>query len=66
MSERKISKGLTWIYFLLSIGSLIASGIYVRNASITSALGDIFPAVIFGLLGVLWVFLFGEGRKSQK
>ena len=66
MKTRKTSPGLTWVYFFLSFGSLIASGIYLRNASITSAVGDIVPALIFGLLGVLWVFLFGEGKKNQK
>ncbi len=64
MGKQKISSGLTWFYFFLSIGSLIASGIYLRNASITSAAADIIQAIVFGLLGILWVFLFGEGRKG--
>ena len=64
MNKRKTSPILTWIYFVLSIGSLISSGIYIRNATITSALRDILPAVIFGLIGILWVFMFGDGRKN--
>lgn len=65
MKTQKINVGLTWFYFFLSIGSLLSSGIYIRNATITYALEDIIPATIFGLLGILWVFLFGEGRKSS-
>jgi hypothetical protein len=65
MSKQKISPVLTWIYFFLSIGSLISSGIYLRNALITSALKDILPAAIFALLGILWVFMFGEGRSNN-
>lgn len=65
MSKQKISNGLTWLYFFLAIGSLISAGLNLRNSLITSEAEDIIPAIVFGLLGVLWVFLFGEGRRYE-
>ncbi len=66
MSGNRTPTGLTWLYFVLAIGSLMASGIYIASAvQDGGSVGRIVRAVIFGLLGILWVYMYGEGRRRS-
>jgi len=50
-----------WLYFILGVGALLASGIYLgiaRTDGLTTGGG--LRIILFGLLGILWVFLFGR------
>ena len=51
-----------WIFFVLGIGELLASGIYIEIASHEFPRG-IIRAVAFGLLGVYFVLMYGECRR---
>lgn len=49
-----------WVYFILGVGALLASGLFLgiaRTEGFTT--GGILRIVLFGLLGILWVFLSG-------
>jgi hypothetical protein len=49
-----------WLYFILGVGALLAAGIFLgiaRTDGFTA--GRLIRIVLFGLLGILWVFLFG-------
>jgi|GEM_PF-1796827 len=51
----------SWVYFILGVGALLASGIFLgiaRTDGFTA--GGILRIVLFGLLGILWVLLFGN------
>jgi hypothetical protein len=46
------SKVFRWIFFLLSVGMLIAGGIYIEKIVLTSATAmDVIQAVLFSILG---------------
>ena len=58
-------RALTWLYFVLAVGSLVACGIYIASSLHDGgSVGAIARAVIFGLLGILWVYMHGEGRRK--
>jgi hypothetical protein len=46
------SKFFSWVFFLLSVGMLIAGGIYIEKIVLTSTTTlDVILAVLFSLLG---------------
>lgn len=66
MNQGKMAKPLMWLFFVLAIGSLIASGIYLEiMRSGTGNFWDIVRFLVYGLLGILWVYLFGQGMKQN-
>ena len=66
MNDGKMAKPLMWLFFVLSIGSLVASGIYLEiTLSGAGNFWDVLKFIVYGLLGILWVFLFGQGMKQN-
>jgi hypothetical protein len=67
MSNRERGTPPRWLYFVIGIGSLIASGIYI-GSGITAGFstGRIVRVAAFGFLGILWVFLYGQGRARNR
>jgi hypothetical protein len=56
-----------WLYFVIGVGALIACGIYVGTGAAEGfTSGRIARAVMFGVLGLLWVFQYGQGRRSRR
>jgi len=56
-----------WLYFILGVGALLASGIFLgiaRSEGFTS--GGILRIVLFGLLGILWTLLYGAGADRWR
>jgi hypothetical protein len=68
MSEKmKTSRILTWIFFLVITGSLIAAGIYLEKVMVLGpSLGDRLRALAFGLLGValLGAIMFAQKQEA--
>ena len=65
--ELQTSKTLSWIFFVISVGSLIAAGIYLEKVIVHGqSLWDILRAIAFGMLGigVLWAIIFTKKRES--
>ena len=64
MSQNSLtSKTLTWIFFVVGAGSLIAAGIYLEKVMLLGpSLWDALRAVAFGLMGivVLWISIFSQ------
>jgi hypothetical protein len=60
--KKKISPVLMWIFFIVGIGELLASGIYIEIASHEFPRG-IIRAFAFGFLGVYFMFMYGECRR---
>jgi hypothetical protein len=55
-----------WLYFILSVFALTASGIYLGLAMTAGAsTGRILRVIIFGLLGILWVLMYGAGGRQR-
>jgi Flp pilus assembly protein TadB len=55
-----------WLYFILSVCALMASGIYLCLAMTAGAsTGRILRVIIFGLLGILWVLMYGAGGRQR-
>jgi hypothetical protein len=67
MGNRERGTPPRWLYFVIGIGSLIASGIYI-GSGITAgfSIGRIVRVAAFGLLGILWVLLYGQGRPGDR
>lgn len=64
MSQRDFPTPLRWLFFVISVGALISSGIYLGIGSSAGFLtGRILRAVIFGLLGIFSVLMYGTGKK---
>lgn len=56
-----------WFFFAIGIGSLMASGIYIGIAKTAgSSSGRAIPAVIFGVLGLLWVLMYGQDAGRSR
>jgi hypothetical protein len=68
MSKKlRTSKMLSWIFFVVSAGSLIAAGIYLEKVMILGpSLWDILRAIAFGLLGIgiLGVIMFERTQEK--
>ncbi len=65
MLERRRRIPSRWWFFVIGIGSLVASGIYVGTAAAQSfPAGRILRAVIFGLVGIACMLMYGEHRKG--
>jgi hypothetical protein len=67
MNKQKKRTPPRWFYFAIGIGSLMASGIYIgigKTAGFSS--GRVIPAVIFGVLGLLWVLMYGEDAGRSR
>ena len=65
--ELHTSKTLSWIFFVISVGSLIAAGIYLEKMNLLGpSLWDSLRAIAFGMLGigVLWAIIFTKKRES--
>jgi len=55
-----------WLYFILSVCSLMASGIHLGLAVTAGfSAGRILRVVVFGLLGMLWVLMYGAGGRHR-
>jgi hypothetical protein len=66
MAQHGRRKPSRWLYFVLSIGSLVASGIYIGTAAAQGfPTGRILRAVMFGLLGIFWTLMYGESRPKK-
>ena len=69
MSEKmKTSKILSWIFLIVSAGSLIAAGIYLEKVMILGpSLWDSLRAIAFGLLGIgiLGFAMFGQKQEEE-
>jgi hypothetical protein len=58
MNNKKTKSPPRWFFLALTVGSLLASGIYIgKIVFLDAAAGSILRAVIFGVLGVLWLYM---------
>jgi hypothetical protein len=53
-----------WLYFILGVGALLSSGIFLGIARINGfTAGGLLRIILFGLLGILWILFFGRGPR---
>ena len=66
MSDRPIPKALRWFYFVIGVGSLMSSGIYLGTAVATGGTGWRFlRAIMFLLLGLFFMLMYGENKSER-
>jgi hypothetical protein len=57
---------LTWVFFVLAIGALVSAGIYLEKSIAESfAIANVVKTLIFMVLGILFVIMFGQGRAMS-
>ena len=65
MRQKRIPAALRWLFFAVGIGTLISAGIYLH---VTIAgefeIRGLLRAVMFLLLGVFFVLMYGENNRS--
>jgi hypothetical protein len=55
-----------WLYFILGVGALMASGVFLGIARADGfTTGRIIRIILFGLLGILWVFWYGDRSRRH-
>lgn len=65
MNGKGIAKTLRWFLFVIGIGALVASGIYLRTVVAESgATWRILRALMFLLLGTFFMLMYGENRSG--
>ena len=67
MATKKKNQPPSWLYLFLAVGSLLASGIYIGimgRAGFTT--WDFIRAVIFGALGILWLFMSRNIKDNKE
>jgi len=58
MNNKQSQSPPRWLFLVLTVGSLLASGIYIgKIVFLDATIGSILRAVIFGVLGVLWLYM---------
>lgn len=66
MAGRTVPKGLRWFFFALAVGSLLAAGVYLGTAvSVGGSLPRLLRALMFLLLGLFWVLMYGEHESAS-
>jgi hypothetical protein len=64
MSARPTPGGLRWFFFVIGVGSLIASGIYLGTATRDPDVSNrLLRALMFLLNGLFWILMYGENRE---
>ena len=66
MSKQGLPRVLRWIYFSLSIGTLMASGIYLGAGLSAQGISEPLRALMFFLLGTFFMLMYGENRPDSK
>ena len=66
MAKRGLPRILRWIYFSLSIGTLVAAGIYIGAAVSAQGTEEPLRALMFFLLGTFFMLMYGENRPGAK
>lgn len=65
MGSKTISPTLRWLFFIIGIGTLISAGIYLHIAlAETFELVGFLRAVMFFLLGLFFILMYGENNRS--
>ena len=58
MKNKKTKSPPKWLFLALTIGSLLVSGLYIgKIVFLDVSPGSILRAVVFGGLGVLWLYI---------
>lgn len=66
MSQHDLPTPLRWLFFVIGVGACISSGIYLGiGASDGFPTGRILRAVIFGLLGIFGVLMYGTSKSRS-
>jgi len=65
MIRKGLPKTLRWIFFSLSIGTLVAAGIYLGGALSRESPAQPLRAVMFLLLGTFFLLMYGENRPDS-
>jgi len=67
MQKTGLPTGLRWFYFVLSIGTMISAGIYLKTyVAGGTLLGAGLRALMFFLLGTFFTLMYGENRRSRE
>ena len=65
MSKSGMPKTLRWIFFFLSIGTMISAGIFLKTyVAGGTLLGEGAKALMFFLLGTFFMLMYGENRDN--
>ena len=66
MAASCMPKGLSWLFFAVGVGTLIACGIYLGRAIGDGGTGwRILHAVVFLVLGVFFILRYGESTSAR-
>ncbi|MBD3348845.1 MAG: hypothetical protein GF400_06575 [Candidatus Eisenbacteria bacterium] len=61
---KQMSRGLRWFLFVVGVGALIASGIYLGRAiGEPTDVPGLMRALMFVLIGLFCVLMYGENRR---
>lgn len=64
MDKKEIPTILRWFFFVLGIGTMIASGIYLKAyVAGGTLLGEGLRALMFFLLGLFFTLMYGENKR---
>ena len=65
MANRTMPKTLRWLYFVVGVGTLVASGIYLGTALAEGGTGwRLLRALMFLLLGLFFTLMYGENKSG--
>ena len=66
MRNREIPTALRWFFFVLSIGTMISAGIYLKAYIVgCTALGEGLRSLMFFLLGTFFTLMYGESNRPR-
>lgn len=66
MTDRTIPKTLRWLLFVVGVGTLIASGIYLGKAMAEGGTGwRLLRALMYLLLGLFFTLRYGESNRGS-
>jgi len=65
MIDRPMSKGLRWFYYVVGLGCLVSTGIYIHKAaSGLDSTASLLRALMFLLLGIFTTLRYGESKAA--
>ena len=67
MHKKRVPTGLRWFFFVIGIGQMIATGIYLK-AYIAGGtiLDEGLRALMFFLLGLFFTLMYGENKRAPE
>lgn len=66
MTGKRFSAHFTWLYFILGVFCLITAGVFMERAALIPIVPSFFlRGLLYGLLGIFLLLMFGSSRKNS-